>query len=192
MHPARCFQAAAEIASWRGARPFDGRPSASRSGPRAASLAVSGAAWSLSVLWRHLQLSGSSRVPDLRRQALAQDTRQAKPKRPRYLGVLHQTPDRLPAPRTGYPSGLPQMIAPPPVLPEEPAEVTPHGGFRGGKSQQWLRYPIEPHVRFGGRGGVQPLPDPYRQKEAPNQFLHIHPPTGGRPRAAIPPLASLG
>ena len=39
-------------------------------------------------------------------------------------------------------------IAPPPVLPEEPAAVTPHGGFRGGKSQQWLRYPINPHVRL--------------------------------------------
>jgi hypothetical protein len=33
-------------------------------------------------------------------------------------------------------------IAPPPVLPEEPAAVTPHGGICGGKSQQWLRYPI--------------------------------------------------
>jgi hypothetical protein len=33
------------------------------------------------------------------------------------------------------------MIAPPPVLPEEPAAVTPHGGFCGGKSQQWLRDP---------------------------------------------------
>jgi len=38
------------------------------------------------------------------------------------------------------------MIAPPPVLPEEPAKVTPHGGFRRGKSQQWLRYPINPHA----------------------------------------------
>ena len=43
------------------------------------------------------------------------------------------------------------MIAPPPVLPEEPAAVTPHGGFRGGKSQQWLRYPINLHVRFDER-----------------------------------------
>ena len=43
-------------------------------------------------------------------------------------------------------------IAPPPVLPEEPAAVTPHGGFRGGKSQQWLRYPINLHVRFDERG----------------------------------------
>jgi hypothetical protein len=44
------------------------------------------------------------------------------------------------------------MIAPPPVLPEEPAAVTPHGGIRGGKSQQWLRYPINLHVRFDERG----------------------------------------
>jgi hypothetical protein len=40
------------------------------------------------------------------------------------------------------------MIAPPPVLPEEPAAVTPHGEIRGSKSQQWLRYPINPHVRL--------------------------------------------
>ena len=33
------------------------------------------------------------------------------------------------------------MINPPQVLPEEPTAVTPHGGFCGGKSQQWLRYP---------------------------------------------------
>jgi len=44
------------------------------------------------------------------------------------------------------------MINPPQVLPEEPTAVTPHGGFCGGKSQQWLRYPTDPHVRFGGRG----------------------------------------
>jgi hypothetical protein len=46
------------------------------------------------------------------------------------------------------------MINPPPVLPEEPTAVTPHGGFRGGKSQQWLRYPTMPHVRFCA-GGAQ-------------------------------------
>ena len=40
------------------------------------------------------------------------------------------------------------MINPRPVLPEEPTAVTPHGGFCGGKSQQWLRYPTKPHVRF--------------------------------------------
>ena len=35
-------------------------------------------------------------------------------------------------------------------LPEEPTAVTP----RGGKSQQWLRYPTKPHVRFCA-GGAQ-------------------------------------
>ena len=40
------------------------------------------------------------------------------------------------------------MISPPQVLPEEPTAVTPHGGFCVGKSQQWLRYPTMPHVRF--------------------------------------------
>ncbi len=44
------------------------------------------------------------------------------------------------------------MINPPQVLPEEPTAVTPHGGFCGGKSQQWLRYPTKPHVRFDERG----------------------------------------
>ena len=40
------------------------------------------------------------------------------------------------------------MIDPPQVRPEEPTAVTPHGGICGGKSQQWLRYPTMPHVRF--------------------------------------------
>ena len=53
------------------------------------------------------------------------------------------------------------MINPPPVLPEEPTAVTPHGGICGGKSQQWLRYPIEPHARFGGGEG-HTLPDAYQ------------------------------
>ena len=44
------------------------------------------------------------------------------------------------------------MINPPQVLPEEPTAVTPHGGFCGGKSQQWLRYPTMPHVRFCAEG----------------------------------------
>jgi hypothetical protein len=52
------------------------------------------------------------------------------------------------------------MIDPPQVRPEEPTAVTPHGGIRGGESQQWLSYPTEPHARFGGRGGAT-LPDPY-------------------------------
>ena len=33
------------------------------------------------------------------------------------------------------------MIDPPQVRPEEPTAVTPHGGIRGGESQQWLSYP---------------------------------------------------
>jgi hypothetical protein len=40
------------------------------------------------------------------------------------------------------------MINPPQVLPEEPTAVTPHGGFCGGKSQQWLRYPTRPPARI--------------------------------------------
>ena len=44
------------------------------------------------------------------------------------------------------------MINPPPVRPEEPTAVMPHGGFCRGKSQQWLRYPTNPHVRFDERG----------------------------------------
>src|SRR5215471_18304335 len=39
-------------------------------------------------------------------------------------------------------------IAPPPVLPEEPAAVTPHGGICGGKSWQWLRYLSNLHAGF--------------------------------------------
>jgi hypothetical protein len=44
------------------------------------------------------------------------------------------------------------MINPPQVLPEEPTAVTPHGGFCGGKSQQWLRYPTKPHAAFDVEG----------------------------------------
>jgi hypothetical protein len=43
------------------------------------------------------------------------------------------------------------MIDPPQVRPEEPTAVTPHGGIRGGESQQWLSYPTNPHVRFDER-----------------------------------------
>jgi hypothetical protein len=46
------------------------------------------------------------------------------------------------------------MINPPQVLPEEPTAVTPHGGFCGGKRQQWLRYPTNPLVRICA-GGVR-------------------------------------
>src|SRR5271165_4538508 len=41
-----------------------------------------------------------------------------------------------------------EMSGPPQVLPEEPAAVTPHGGFCGGESQQWLSYPTNLHVRL--------------------------------------------
>src|SRR3954462_12600091 len=44
------------------------------------------------------------------------------------------------------------MINPPQVRPEEPIAVTPHDGICGGKSQQWLSYPTNPHVRFDERG----------------------------------------
>ena len=44
------------------------------------------------------------------------------------------------------------MIDPPQVRPEEPTAVTPHGGIRGGESQQWLSYPTNLHVRFDERG----------------------------------------
>src|SRR5258708_3015670 len=54
------------------------------------------------------------------------------------------------------------MINPPQVLSEEPTAVTPHGGFCGGESQQWLSYPTKLHVRIC-EGGVErstPLLDP--------------------------------
>jgi hypothetical protein len=46
------------------------------------------------------------------------------------------------------------MIDPPQVRPEEPTAVTPHGGIRGGESQQWLSYPTKPHAGICA-GGVQ-------------------------------------
>ncbi len=36
------------------------------------------------------------------------------------------------------------MIDPPRVISEEPTAVTPHGGIRGGESQQRLSYPTNP------------------------------------------------
>ena len=38
------------------------------------------------------------------------------------------------------------MIDPPRVLSEELTAVTPHGGFCGGESQQWLSYPTNLHA----------------------------------------------
>ena len=45
-----------------------------------------------------------------------------------------------------------RLIDPPRVLSEEPTAVTPHGGFCGGESQQWLSHPTNLHVRFDERG----------------------------------------
>jgi hypothetical protein len=54
------------------------------------------------------------------------------------------------------------MIDPPQVRPEEPTAVTPHGGIRGGESQQWLSYPTKPHAGIcaGGWPQGQSLPRP--------------------------------
>ena len=53
------------------------------------------------------------------------------------------------------------MIDPPQVFSEEPTAVTPHGGIRGGESQQWLSYPTNPVLRFLGSHtfshGLDPL-----------------------------------
>jgi hypothetical protein len=97
----------------------------------------------------------------LSRQVMAEGARQAKPERPRELGVLQVDPDRLPTARTGPPSGVARMIHPPPVRPEEPIAVTPHDGICGGESQQWLSYPTNPLVRFcaGGAHNGHPYRD---------------------------------
>src|SRR4029077_12991551 len=88
----------------------------------------------------------------MRRQVLAQGARQTQPKGPHELDDLPPTPDRLSPPETGDPPGMAALIDPPRVLSEEPTAVTPHGGIRGGESQQWLSYPTNPHVRFDERG----------------------------------------
>ena len=72
------------------------------------------------------------------------------------------------------------MIDPPPVLSEEPTAVTPHGGFCGGESQQWLSYPTDLHVRFD-EGGVEtePLVEPLRHRQtkgAATDMLGLTPP----------------
>src|SRR4051812_44509916 len=61
-------------------------------GSGAASVAMSSPERPLSVLRGHLQLQLTTRVQGLRRQALAQDTRQAQPEGPRDLGVLSPAP----------------------------------------------------------------------------------------------------
>jgi hypothetical protein len=76
------------------------------------------------------------------------------------------------------------MINPPQVLPEEPTAVTPHGGFCGGKSQQWLRYPTMPHIRFCAGVSVMGIPTAINQTScgfssnffsgtACHQFCHV-------------------
>src|SRR5271170_4305896 len=128
----------------------DATPDA-RSRAGAASVAASSAERSLSVLRRDLQLSITARVQGMRRQVLAQGARQTQPKGPHELDDLPPAPDRLSPPETGDPPGMAALIDPPRVLSEEPTAVTPHGGIRGGESQQWLSYPTNPHVRFDER-----------------------------------------
>src|SRR4029077_9199913 len=87
----------------------------------------------------------------MRRQVLAQGARQTQPKGPHELDDLPPAPDRLSPPETGDPPGMAALIDPPRVLSEEPTAVTPHGGIRGGESQQWLSYPTNPRVGFDER-----------------------------------------
>jgi hypothetical protein len=74
------------------------------------------------------------------------------------------------------------MINPPQVLPEEPTAVTPHGGFCGGKSQQWLRYPTKPHagICVGGAGQLAPLPAQFHCDEGTAIHIGPEPCTGTR------------
>src|ERR1700687_5052567 len=80
------------------------------------------------------------------------------------------------------------MINPPPVLPEEPTAVTPHGGFCGGKSQQWLRYPTNPLVRICA-GGVRRRASLPRAAHPAFGAAGVKPPGGvdTRPFAGTPP-----
>jgi hypothetical protein len=68
---------------------------------------------------------------------------------------------RLPSHETGFdlansqhPARYRDNADPPQVRREEPTAVTPHGGIRGGESQQWLSYPTMPQVRFCAGGPV--------------------------------------
>jgi hypothetical protein len=66
------------------------------------------------------------------------------------------------------------MINPPQVRPEEPTAVTPHGGFCGGKSQQWLRYPTKPHARIcEGESRMAELLDHNSRDGFPKEPGHI-------------------
>jgi hypothetical protein len=67
-----------------------------------------------------------------------------------------------------------EMIDPPRVLPEEPTAVTPHGGIRGGESQQWLSYPTKLQVRICGGGGGRPPPLPDRLVPTEwREYVHV-------------------
>src|SRR5271166_3481539 len=76
------------------------------------------------------------------------------------------------------------VIDPPRVLSEEPTAVTPHGGIRGGESQQRLSNPTQPPVRFGGRGRRKPIPTPISRSltfsEAHRDFSRCEPPSTRR------------
>src|SRR3954462_13755314 len=157
----------------------EGRPAGpaapdARSCAGAASLARPDPAGSLPVLRGDLQLSSLARVQGLRRQAMAEGARQAKPERPRELGVLQVDPDRLPTARPGPPSGVARMIHPPQVRLEEPIAVTPHDGICGGESQQWLSYPTNRtsgSVRGGdGKRSVATQGPSYRARARPRLY----------------------
>src|SRR5208337_678761 len=119
-----------------------------------------------------LQLSINACVQGMRRQVLAQDARQTQPKGPHELGDLPPAPDCLPPPGTGDPPAMAAMIDPPRVLSEEPTAVTPHGGIRGGESQQRLSYPTKPHAGICAGGGEKSLSLPRR---APGEAGAIQP-----------------
>jgi hypothetical protein len=59
------------------------------------------------------------------------------------------------------------MIAPPPVLPEEPAAVTPHGGFRGGQKPAMAALPVRTARTVRREEGSSPTGPPYRSGIGP-------------------------
>jgi hypothetical protein len=72
------------------------------------------------------------------------------------------------------------MIDPPRVLSEEPTAVTPHGGFCGGESQQWLSYPTNLPVRFDERDvETEAMVEPLRHRQtkgAATAMFYLTPP----------------
>jgi hypothetical protein len=81
------------------------------------------------VPWRHFQLSGAFARSRPASSSTGASTRKAKPKGSRYLGILQKLLTVFPLPEP-----LAQMIAPPPVLPEEPVAVTRTAGFVAAKA----------------------------------------------------------